>query len=96
MELREDNPYAYSVQIVFEDGSSLLQRTPLNLNFQAEDIRHAVQVGDTLSDISGRYYKSSKWWWVIFDCNHLTNPLDLEVGKILIIPDLRRVKALLV
>jgi nucleoid-associated protein YgaU len=95
MELREDNPYAYSVEILFDEGDSMLERAPLIISPDPTDTRHRVQQYDTLSDLSGKYYRSSKWWWVIADTNNLINPLELEVGSILIIPDLKRVKALL-
>ena len=52
-------------------------------------IHHTVQAGDTLSQISYRYYGSTEKWSKILSANQttLTDPNKLKPGTKLIIPE---------
>jgi LysM repeat protein len=47
---------------------------------------HTIAAGDTLSQISQRYYGTARRWQEIVDANPGTDPAKLHVGKTLVIP----------
>jgi hypothetical protein len=49
---------------------------------------HAVQLGETLSQIANEVYQDSSQWRAIADQNAILDPLDLKRGTILEIPTL--------
>jgi nucleoid-associated protein YgaU len=49
---------------------------------------HTVKRGDTLSRIAGKLYRDPKQWRVIAEANGLDDPRQVEIGKILTIPEL--------
>lgn len=89
MELRFDNPYAYGKLIDFGDGEEQLLRAQFAYNESQITKTHTIKEGDTLSNLAGKEYGNSKLWWLIADVNGdiITNPLELEVGKVIIIPN---------
>lgn len=97
MELRQDNPYAYGEILEFPNGDLLLVRDRIIIPEADTDRPYTVRDGDTLSNLAGRFFGSSKWLFVILDLNPdvLVNPFDLPTGITLRIPTLQRVKALL-
>jgi hypothetical protein len=48
---------------------------------------HQVQVGDTLDRIAARYYGDSTKWRDIATLNGISDPLDLQPGRLLSIPE---------
>lgn len=48
---------------------------------------HQVQLGETLDRIAGHYYGEPGLWRLIADSNGVTDPLKLEPGADLMIPD---------
>lgn len=48
---------------------------------------HTVAKGETLGDISAKYFKTSKNWKKIQDANPGVSPENLKVGQKLVIPD---------
>jgi Uncharacterized protein containing LysM domain len=51
---------------------------------------HQVQVGDTLDRLAARYYADSTKWREIAALNGISDPLDLQPGRLLAIPKLER------
>ena len=50
---------------------------------------YLVRRGDTLSSIAGREYGDPKMWRPIAEENQIDNPLDLQPGRVLVIPALK-------
>lgn len=88
MKLRPNNPYHYGLIEDLGDNQLSLDRTVLEINNNSLDKLYTVSEGDELSALSYKFYKDSKYWWIIADRNKLENPFILEVGKLLIIPNL--------
>jgi nucleoid-associated protein YgaU len=93
LELRRDNPYSLGVIYDAGDLEYILERPPVKYTPSIDDIYHLVVEGDNLSNLAYRYYKNSKYWWVIADANQIINPFDLDDFASLVIPDLQRVLA---
>ena len=51
-------------------------------------ILHTVTETDRIDNISYQYYGTPDYWWYITDKNPGVDPLDLPVGKQLLIPPL--------
>ena len=47
---------------------------------------HRVIDGDTLENLSFKYYGDPVYWWLIADDNELFDPHTLEIGTLLNIP----------
>ena len=92
--LRIDNPYSTGIIQQFKNGTLALDRFKINHKPNEKDALHVVQDFDTLSSLSGKYYKNSKYWWIIADTNNIDDPFTLAVGTVLIIPDLITFKTL--
>jgi len=52
-------------------------------------VRHTVRRGDTLYNLSGRYYDDPLLWERIADANDIRKPSDMRVGRVLVIPQAR-------
>jgi len=88
------NPYSNGDIIVFDDGSQLLKRNQIEYTPSAgKDVVHTIIENDTIWGIANKFYGDDKWWYIIADANQLYNPLVLEIGMDLIIPDLDVIKA---
>jgi Uncharacterized protein containing LysM domain len=92
LELRTNNPYSIGNIFSFSEGDFALEREPIVIERSIRDRYHTVVEGDTLSTIAFDKYNDSKEWWVIADVNNLDWTFQLEVGTVLLIPDLNRVK----
>lgn len=86
--LRENNPYSLSSIIVLSDGSLVLERTKINYVKSDKDRYFTVIQNDTIWNIAHQAYGDSKYWWIIADVNNIEDPIDLEPGVSLLIPDL--------
>lgn len=93
LRLRIDNPYSRGIVQRFKDETLSLDRFKVDYKPHERDSLHVVQDFDTLSDLAGKYYNNSKFWWVIADANNIDDPFTLTVNSVLIIPDLISFKA---
>ena len=50
--------------------------------------RVRIEVGTKLTDIAHSQYGDSSYWSYIAQYNGIDNPFDLEIGKLIIIPEL--------
>ena len=50
--------------------------------------RVRIEVGTKLTDIAHSQYGDSSYWSYIAQYNGIANPFDLEIGKLIIIPEL--------
>lgn len=69
---------------------------PFRFREFSDSKEHVVRQGDTLFTLAGRYFapqpRACGLWWVIadFQPDPIHDPtLDLEVGRVLIVPSLR-------
>lgn len=93
LRVRTDNPYITGFLVKLADDERALYRNRIKHLPSPNDIYHTVTYADRIDILAFNYYKNSKYWWVIADVNDLLNPLDLEVGQSLIIPDINIIKA---
>lgn len=92
--LRKNNPYSTGYLVKFKNGDSALLRTPLPIVRSERDKIHIVVEGENLTQIAFKYYKDSKYWWVLADVNEIHNPFEpLETSRNIIIPDLDYINA---
>lgn len=47
---------------------------------------YVVKAGDRLDVLSFRFYGTPDLWWYLAYANQLSNPLELEPGKVIMIP----------
>lgn len=97
--LRPNNPYSNGQIVQFKDGTYSLDRAKVAYISSPNDEIHIVTNSDSLSYLAGKYYKDSKYWWLIADINDIrVNPIlefsQTYIGKAIIIPDLIMYKAL--
>lgn len=87
MALRQNNPFSNGYRYKNDEG--LIYRDAIKYNPGRYDKTHLVKGGDRIDVLAGQYYGDSKYWWVIYDTNEgIENPFELEVGTLLIIPNL--------
>lgn len=94
MNLRIDNPYITGRIVDFGDSSPIITRKSIDYEKLPNDELHVVTFYDTLDTLAGKKYGNSKLWWIIGDANKLISPFDLEVGKVIILPDWQTIQAL--
>lgn len=88
--------YNDSIRIADSEFGNLLIKRPINYIVTASDNRHVISSGETLSSISHRYYNTDRYAVFIAEVNNILNPfegleLQLEVGSIIIIPDVIKI-----
>lgn len=83
-----DTPYRASdtYELYYEDGEYSLERSE-KVFANTASIAHTVLEGETLQSISYQYYGDSGRWGDIATFNGIINPLDLEAGLVIQIPD---------
>lgn len=87
--LRENNPYSLGSIFPFPEGDFLLDGPELVFKKSESDRYYTLGNTDDLWNIAHQAYRNSKWWWVIFFANpEIEHPLDLPIGKTILIPDL--------
>lgn len=92
--LQTTDLYVDAFIINYEEGDRSLQRRPIVHREDIGDQYHTVKLTDTITSISYQYYKKPLYWYLIADANEIINPLDLELGQTLIIPNLERYELL--
>ncbi len=87
--VRKTSPYNSqdAVKIDFGDGEYGLDRLDISSKLSSSNIRHTVLEGETLPNISFKYYGDSGRWGDIATFNDIIDPFDLEKGTVLIIPN---------
>lgn len=73
--------------INYDEGDSSLERKPVDYRPDKGDKLHVFVDGETLSMLSYRYYGDPVYWYLIADANLVENPLWVEAGTQLIIPN---------
>ena len=79
--------YSKGYVLTYVEGDSSLERDKIEYKSDTGDALHVFIEGQTLSMLSYRYYGESKYWYLIADCNEIENPLFIEPGTQLIIPN---------
>jgi hypothetical protein len=49
-------------------------------------VSHIWKYGDRLDRIAHKHYSDDTMWWIIAVANNITNPLDITIGKEILIP----------
>ena len=85
----KNSPYNYQDAIIinFEDGEYGLDRLDISIRLSSSEVRHTVLEGETLQNISFKYYGDSGRWGDIATFNGIIDPFDIEKGTVLIIPN---------
>lgn len=86
---RED-VYSKGVIINFKEGDKTLERELIKHVKDPEDRVHIFKEGESLTQLSFIYYKEPKYWYLIADINLIENPLFIEAGTQLIIPNITK------
>lgn len=77
-----------------EMGNNLFSTRPiLSMDPHRTDRYHVTTETDSLESLAFKYYGNQEWWWVLADVNGIAFPMSVEIGKVLRIPDIERVKA---
>lgn len=82
------NPYANGTVFIFPEKDGQLTRKPLIYIKSSKDKTRTILEGEDLSSIAYEEYGDSKWYWVLAEVNNYLLALDINVGDIIIIPDL--------
>lgn len=53
--------------------------------------RYECVSGDNLPNISYAFYKTTTAWWIIARVNGIVDPLSIQAGDILLIPQLKQI-----
>lgn len=88
LDLRKNNPYYGGFIFINPDETLLLERKKYQYVKSVKDKYYTVVQGDTLWNIAFSKYGDSKKWAIIADANNIENPLELQVGTSLLIPDI--------
>jgi hypothetical protein len=93
MELHKDNPYSDGRVVVFDDGTTELDRPQFTLPPNIPFYSYEVKDGEYLDEICKRYYTGKadypEWYsLMVADINDIDLPLDQSsyVGKTIKIP----------
>jgi len=79
--------YDNIVKIRFHEGDIGLFQSPRVFTLSSADRYHTVKDGQSLVDISTRYYGTPANWDIIAEVNSIINPFVLETGAVLFIPN---------
>lgn len=86
--MRTIDLYTDNYIVNFKDGTQSLERRRIQHNNDINDTLYTVSQGDNLSKIAYKFYKVPRYWFIIADANDIINPLDINIGDIIIIPNL--------
>lgn len=92
--LRDNNPFSEGSIFIFPEGDVALDREPIVSDKSINDRYYTTVDGDEIGTIAFDAYGDSKYWWVIYDANDeiIIDPLNLETGITIRVPDLSKVK----
>lgn len=82
--------YTDGYVINYQEGDRSLERLKLLHKEDLDDRSHIIKQGDTLDLISFQYYGNPLYWYIIADINNIDNPFVLDIGKSIIIPNIKR------
>lgn len=86
----EGVPLRATVNLVLKEYRTLDEQiSQMRLNSPDKTHSHALQSGETLSSVAGRFYKNPMRWRFIADENGLTDPRRLEIGAVLTVPSIK-------
>lgn len=79
--------------IEYEDNLIYEIRAKINTEWREGDLFYSVKSGDNLRNIADILYRDARLWWIVAEFNDIINPFDnLETGKELRYPSLRRIR----
>lgn len=85
-------PFSKSGAVVYyNEGDLSLERRPIIMTSEVGVRYHTITQGDTLLQISLKYYGVSSYWFIIGEVNNLIDPFTLTEGDFLKIPLLENV-----
>lgn len=73
-------------RLSYPDGEYSLERDIKENTLQASEITHLVLEGETLQNISFKYFGDSGRWGDIATLNGIVDPFNIKTGRNLIIP----------
>lgn len=73
-------------QLLYDENEYSLERTDKSNTLTPSGITHTILEGETLQNIAFKYYKDSGRWGDIATFNALIDPLDIEKGMVIQIP----------
>lgn len=79
--------YSKGFVLTYEEGDTSLERDKIQYKSDTGDAIHVFIEGESLTMISYRYYGEPVYWYLIADINEIENPLFIEPGTQLIIPN---------
>lgn len=82
--------YTDSYKIIYQEGDESLERRPITHREDIDDKIYTIRDEDTLTLIAFKFYSEPLLWFIIADANNIIDPLELEPGKNIIIPNLNR------
>ena len=88
IELWDNNPYSTGTIMQLPDGSLMLERTPIVHKELPNDQYYRIHEGDTIWSIAFQAYGESKYQWLLADANKIQNPFELEIGTLILVPEL--------
>jgi len=66
-----------------------LQRSKYIIEPNPRDTSYIIKEGDKLDYLAYLFYEDASLWFFIADANDIENPLELEVGSKIIIPNIK-------
>lgn len=86
-----NSPYEEAYGLQYDNGDVSLERIPYTYTKSENDLYHTVLSGETIQNISFKYYGDSGLWHIIADANNIYNPInEVKEGIELLIPNGRQ------
>lgn len=74
--------------VSYEEGDKSLFRTPIKFKPNMGNKYHTITYGQSLLDISRKYYGTSSLWFLLADTNDIIEDIfNLPVGESILIPN---------
>ena len=83
-----NDAYSDSVIVNYLEGDQSLERSSIVYQEDLNDKLHIVKEDELITAIAFRYYGKPSLWYIIADANNIINPLILDVGQQLVIPNI--------